>query len=420
MRFAILGSRGFPSTYGGYETLVRHLAPHLVLAGHDVTVYCRAREGSSRIWMNDQVRCIATPGLESKSLPTLTFGLSSTLDASLRHYDAALVLNIANGFWFPALRLSRTPFAVNTDGIEWERGKWSRLGRAKYSGRRPDRSCEACADIDLRLACDRRDLAGPVWARLHLHPLRRSRSLKFRKRQARSAGLDREPYVLVVARLVPENNVELTLDALDLLGTEAPRAVIVGSANGESPIEARLSERSDDRRLLWLGHVDDQELLSQLWANCAVYVHGHSVGGTNPSLLEALALGAPTLALDTPFNAEVLPLAEHLFPSDAPALAARIRAVVDSRALQREMADRGRAVIRERYDWDAVCDAYTEVLTSLGERRAPVIGPHFAAAPQDAVSSVRPERRFRSSPEPDPCVASTPLAVSGHSAAKKP
>ena len=143
-------------------------------------------------------------------------------------------------------------------------------------------------------------------------------------RRLEPLGLTDEPYVLVVARLVPENNIELTLDALDLLGDDAPRAVVVGSANFDSPIETRLKAAQAGGRLQWLGHVDDQNLLNELWANAAVYVHGHSVGGTNPSLLQAMGAGAPTLALDTPFNAEVLPYAEHLFPDEAGSLAARI------------------------------------------------------------------------------------------------
>ena len=132
MKLAIIGSRGFPSTYGGYETLVRYLAPYLAHAGHEVTVYCRTRDQGRRTWVAEEVCCIATPGRDTKSLSTLTFGMTGILDASFRHFDSALVLNIANGFWLPILRVARTPSAVNTDGIEWERGKWGRLGRATF------------------------------------------------------------------------------------------------------------------------------------------------------------------------------------------------------------------------------------------------------------------------------------------------
>ncbi len=374
MRLAILGSRGFPSTYGGYETLVRYLAPHLVEAGHEVTVYCRARDQAQRSWIASDVRCIATPGVDSTSLSTLTFGLTATIDASLRRFDSVLILNIANGFWLPALRAARTPFAVNTDGIEWERGKWSRLGRATFRA-----GARMTAKHAGTLICDSQAIAS-VWEQ------RFGRNSTFipygapvpddvGRDRLKTMGLGDEPFVLVVARLVPENNVELTLDALELLGDDAPLAVVVGSANSDSPIEARLKETEASKRVVWLGHVSDQELLIQLWANCALYVHGHSVGGTNPSLLQALGAGAPTIALNTPFNAEVLPYPEHLFPQDAKSVAEFIRSIVNSRELQEEMSQRGRAIIRRRYRWRDVCDAYMDTLVSLANR-APAMTAH--------------------------------------------
>jgi glycosyltransferase involved in cell wall biosynthesis len=368
MKLAILGSRGFPSTYGGYETLVRHVAPFLVHAGHDVTVYCRTRDAGRRTWLAEGVRCIATPGRDTKSVSTLSFGLTGTLDAvAFRHFDSMLVLNIANGFWFPVLRAARIPFAVNTDGIEWERGKWSRLGRAAFQAGAWMTARNATA-----LVCDSKAI-GDIWrerfgtdstfipygAPVLDEPGRDRMDL---------LGLDQEPYVLVVARLAPENNVELTLDALDLLADDAPRAVIVGSANFDSPIESRLRGLEASGRVSWLGHVDDQRLLTQLWAHSGVYVHGHSVGGTNPALLQALGAGAPTLALDTPFNAEVLTFPEQRFPRDARVLADRIRSVIASPAVREEMAKRGRSIIRERYAWEDVCEAYMELLGKLARR----------------------------------------------------
>jgi glycosyltransferase involved in cell wall biosynthesis len=367
MKLAILGSRGFPSTYGGYETLVRHLAPYLVAAGHDVTVYCRTRSQKQRIWHAEGVRCIATPGHDSKSLSTLTFGMTATLDASFRDFDSILVLNIANGFWFPVLRAARTPFAVNTDGIEWERGKWSRAGRTAFR-----LGARLTARFANALICDSHAI-GAIWkerfGRQSVYiPYGAPVLENIACERLHTIGLESKSYLLVVARLAPENNVELTLDALELLGDQAPRAVIVGSANFDSPIEARLKAMGAAGRVLWLGHVDDQQLLTQLWGHCAVYIHGHSVGGTNPALLQALGAGAPTLALDTPFNAEVLRFAADLYPRNARALAERIRSVMTSPSQQHEMAQRGRSVVRERYTWDGVCQAYMDVLTNLARR----------------------------------------------------
>lgn len=364
LKLAILGSRGYPSTYGGYETLVRYLAPYLAEAGHDVTVYCRSRDSGRRTWEIDGVRCIATRGRDSKSLSTPSFGLTSALDAIVRRFDAVLVLNIANGFWCPLLRGARIPMAVNTDGIEWERGKWNKVGRAVFRG-----GAKATAVSANRLICDSREI-GAIWQDLFgrestFIPYGAPILEQVGREEIERAGLPNEPYLLVVARLVPENNVELTLDALDRLGDAAPPAVIVGGANFDSPIERRLQGLHEEGRLHWLGHVSNQDLLAELWANSSVYVHGHSVGGTNPALLQALGAGAPTLALDTPFNREVIGHADQLFDHDPDRLAERIRTVFDSVDLQQELAVRGREIIRTSYMWDDVCSAYMETLEEL-------------------------------------------------------
>jgi glycosyltransferase involved in cell wall biosynthesis len=184
-----------------------------------------------------------------------------------------------------------------------------------------------------------------------------------------AAGYGEDPYVLVVARLAPENNIELTLDALELLGGSAPRAIVVGTANFDSPIEARLRALDSAGRVRWVGHVDDQALLTELWANCSLYVHGHSVGGTNPALLQALGAGAPTLALDTPFNAEVLPDADSRYQNDPEELASKIQSVFSSEGRQSEMRERGQALVAEKYQWEDVCARYCSVLESLGAGR---------------------------------------------------
>jgi glycosyltransferase involved in cell wall biosynthesis len=364
MKLAILGSRGFPSTYGGYETLVRQLAPYLVRAGHDVTVYCRGRDEGRRTWLAEDVRCIATSGVDSKSLSTLTFGMTASLDAAIRGFDSVLVLNIANGFWLPLLRAAHIPFAVNTDGVEWERGKWSRVGRGVFQI-----GAWTTARYATELICDSKAI-GEIWRERFG---RASTFIPYGAPILEQVGHDRidalqlpdDTYILVVARLAPENNVELTLDALERLGADAPHAVVVGSANFDSPIEGRLRKLEAARRVSWLGHVDDQRLLTQLWAHSTVYVHGHSVGGTNPALLQALGAGAPTLALDTPFNAEVLPYPDQRFPREPDALAKRIQSVMTSNALRDELRLRGQSIIRERYSWDAVCSSYMTTLTAL-------------------------------------------------------
>jgi len=357
VRVAIIGSRGYPSTYGGFETLVRRLAPHLVSRGHDVVVYSREKAPPP----GDTVRVVRTPGWESKSLSTLTFGATASIHtAARRDTDVALVLNVANGFFLPALRARGVPTVVNVDGLEWLRDKWSGPGKAaflagaKMTARYGDvlvydslaiqdhwcatfgrggRFIPYGADLPVAVA---HDLLAPL-------------------------GLQPDGYVLVVARLVPENNIELVLAAHEASGVDLP-LVIVGSTTYHDPLREQVAAAAEGPKVLWLGHIADQALLSQLWANCAVYVHGHSVGGTNPGLLQALAHGAPTQALDTVYNREVLLHESFLFEPEVTHLASRLHDLAKAPDVRTALRLRGRARVQAAYVWSDVLDAYEDVL----------------------------------------------------------
>jgi glycosyltransferase involved in cell wall biosynthesis len=367
-RVAIIGSRGYPSTYGGYETLVRYLARAWVERGLDVTVYCREKDEGRSVWERDGVTCRWTPGRESKSLSTLSFGMSGQLDAARRGFEAALVLNIANGFFLPLLDAAGTATALNTDGIEWERGKWGKAAKkvffsgAKASARHADvliADSEAIADV-WRATFGVESTFIPYGA-----PVLPGSG----DERVRALGFTPGGYALVVARLIPENNVELILDALERVEPRRP-AVIVGSANYDSPIESRLRDLDHRGAVRWLGHVHDQELLTQLWTNCGVYLHGHSVGGTNPALLQALGAGAPTLALDTRFNREVIRADEQLFAADPTRLADKIGETLAQPGRRVGMAAHGRKVVGSRYDWSDVTERYYAALVDAVERRS--------------------------------------------------
>lgn len=363
---AIIGSRGFPSTYGGYETAVRYIARDWVSRGIKVSVYCRDQVDDRRAWNTEGVDCIYTPGIHTSKLSTLSFGATSCAHAAaVLKPDAALVLNIANGFWLPMLRAAGIPTALNTDGIEWERGKWSPTGKKVfYAGAK---ASAKYADV---LVCDSRAI-GERWERefgvtSEFIPYGAPVLDDVGDDRVRAIGLEPGTYALAVARLIPENNVELFVDAIERLNGEVP-AVVVGSATYQSPLEKRLRKLDHRGVLRWLGHVDDQQLLQQLWANSGVYVHGHSVGGTNPALLQAMGAGAPTIVFDSPYNREVVGAAasdhEH-FPHDPDQLGARILRFTGDAGLRRSVARRGRAIVEHEYSWPDVADRYLRVLST--------------------------------------------------------
>ena len=361
LRIAIIGSRGYPSTYGGFETLVRRLAPYLRDHGDEVTVYCRGRRSGDQL--RDGIRCVTTRGLPSGRFSTLSYGVSAALHARRQRYDVALILNVANGHFLEPLAKAGTPTVVNVDGIEWERGKWNRLAKAVFW-----RGAELTARGADEIVVDSREI-GRIWSvefgRGGVHiPYGADVTVRTEPTRLTRLGLTPGSYALLVAWLVPENNIALFLDALQSPGCDLP-AVVVGSAvRRNDPLHSRLRALATARPgFRWLGHVSDQELLRELWENCGVYVHGHSAGGTNPALLQALGHGAPTLALDTPFNQEVLgDESGQLFRPDAAEVARRMSSLVGDAQEQQRLAARGREIVAARYTWPSVLASYRATL----------------------------------------------------------
>jgi glycosyltransferase involved in cell wall biosynthesis len=367
LKIAILGSRGYPSTYGGFETFVRVLAPNLRARGHEVTVYGRMNRPRHRRFFEGDIGVIDVLGLDSKQLSTLSSGLTASVDAALRGFDAAIVVNVANAFFLPFLRARGIGTVLNVDGLEWERGKWGRAAQAAFRS-----GAKLAAKWSDRLVADSRAISA-TWLRDFgveptFIPYGADLVASNGSRRVTQLGLEHEQYVLVVARFAPENNIDLTLDAIDLL-TPRPPLVVVGTGNYRSPLDSRLDRLEGRGEVLRLGHVNDPDLLNDLWSHAGVYVHGHSVGGTNPALLQALAAGAPTLAFPSPFNDEVVGTPRLLYERAPSRLAHRVRDVLASPGVREEMRTLGRARIAAAYQWSDVCDAYERELSLVAERR---------------------------------------------------
>lgn len=350
---SIIGTRGYPSFYGGFETAVRRLAPYLGQLEWDVRVYSRPGHVTGRDeGVNPSVKSVTTWGIDRRSLSTLSYGLSSCLHALRHPTDVALVMNCANGFWLPLLRLRGIRIVVNVDGIEWERAKWGPL--ARWTFKTGARLTARFAD---QLVFDAKAIALYWQAEF-------GRSGVFipyggdpsEGTEGQTEFADR-PYVLLVARFVPENSIEEFFEAVPRV-TEFADVVLVGS-DGDGVFDSaarRLAESTPG--VHWLGHLSDDDRLHSLWQNSAVYFHGHSVGGTNPALVQAMALGANVVARDTPYNREVLedagrycrPEASHIVATLAEALTAPRDSVA--------VAERA----RRHYSWEGVCRAYAKTL----------------------------------------------------------
>ncbi|MDF0530653.1 DUF1972 domain-containing protein [Tsukamurella sp. 8F] len=362
---AIIGSRGYPSFYGGFETLVRRLAPHLADTGWDVAVYGRPGATVSRPEFDHPgVTSVTTRGIESKSLSTLSFGATSVLHSMTRRKpDVALVLNVANGYYLPGLRMRRIPTVVNVDGIEWERDKWSALGKRVF--RTGALLTARFADI---LVSDSVEIGG-YWK----HNFRRDSVFipyggDVPAPLPAPEGLASRSYALAVARFVPENSIPEFLDAAALIAERHP-VVIVGSSGHGGPLEERVTALcAGNGDVRWLGHVSDDAKLFALWQHAGAYFHGHSVGGTNPALVQAMACAAPTVARDTLFNREVLGEAAVFVAPEAGAIASAMSELIESPARARTLADGAQRRAAESYAWENICAAYENTLVDAIRR----------------------------------------------------
>ncbi|QXW04666.1 glycosyltransferase [Rhodococcus globerulus] len=355
---AIIGTRGYPSYYGGFETLVRRLAPYLVSEGWDVTVYGRGGAVKPDDPARDlDVKSVLTWGLESKSLSTLSFGLSSTISAAKNKPDVALVMNVANGYWLPMLKARGIPSVVNVDGIEWERAKWGKSAKAAFR-----MGASLTARFADHLLYDAEGIAGRWEASFG----RSGTVIPYGGEDPGPLptpdGLNSGRYVLMVARFVPENTVEEFFDAAENLANEVD-VVIVGSSGygGEFDERAESLQRSNDR-VHWYGHVSDDRLLFSLWQHAGAYFHGHSVGGTNPALVQAMACGAPIVARDTIFNREVLGDCALFAAPNSEQITDSIRSLISDKTLQARLGSAAKVRAAKYYSWESVCLGYQDLL----------------------------------------------------------
>jgi glycosyltransferase involved in cell wall biosynthesis len=363
LRIAMVGTRGVPAAYGGFETAIEEIGQRLAARGHDVTVYCRSAN-RSRPRTHLGMTLVHLPALKTKSIETLSHTALSAIHLAFgKRQDAAFVFNAANAPFVPLIRSRGAATAVHVDGLEWKRGKWGRMGKKYY--RMAEQMAVKDADAlisDAQGIADYYDHEFGIPTELLTYGANILRD----PASDRLAELGLEPgqYHLVVARFEPENHVDVIVDGYTASGATLP-LVVVGSAPYSAAYTDRIEQvASADPRIQRLGGVWDQEQLDQLYAHALTYLHGHSVGGTNPSLLRAMGAATATLANDNVFNRDVLG-EDGRFWSDAAGVAALVEGAeanaAEAAAIGRRLQERA----EETYDWDAIADGYEELAARM-------------------------------------------------------
>jgi glycosyltransferase involved in cell wall biosynthesis len=361
-----MGTRGVPALHGGFETAVEEIGRRLAARGYEVTVYCRnpGQRRTEYLGMN----LVNAPALRHRMTETLSHTAVSTAHAIIKDRpEVVLLLNAGNAPLLRPLQLAGIPTAIHLDGLESKREKWRGTGARYY--RWAERASVRWGD---EVIADSQAIADHVKAEYG----RDSVVIRYGAEiidpgsdRLGDLALEQQGYHLIVARFEPENHV---LDAVSAyrLSTEARSLVVVGSAPySHGYIEAVRAAAQQDPRIVFTGGIYDQQLLDQLYANARTYIHGHSVGGTNPSLLRAMGAGAPVLAYDVEFNREVTD-SSAFFWTAAPELTAIFDRLAGQGLDDRltEFAASGLARIAAVYQWDSVTDEYESLIEGLAAR----------------------------------------------------
>lgn len=356
----ILGIRGIPAAHGGFETFAQELALDLVRHGWRVIVYCQ-EDGSGAVvedeWQGVQrVRIpVATPGTAG----TMVFDWRAIAHA-VQHRDLCLTLGYNTALFNLRLCLAKVPNLINMDGIEWRRAKWGLGAKAwfwlneRVGFRIADHLVADHPEIARHLA--RRGGA----ARITTIPYGADALERDAGFDLDRFGLESGRYFTLIARPEPENSIAEIVEAFGL----RPRGVklaVLGGYDLRNGYHARVQAAANDE-VVFLGAIYDKPVVQQLRAHALGYLHGHRVGGTNPSLVEALGAGNPVFAHDNAFNRWVAGEGAAYFDGVA-ALDAALSAFLEDPALQQRMREASATRFQAGLTHEAVLGAYRALLT---------------------------------------------------------
>ncbi len=370
MKIALLGTRGVPASYSGFETCVEELGSRLVQRGHQVTVYCRSHHIDYDQPTYKGMRLIKLPTIANKYLDTIVHSFLSSLHALTQGYDVALYFIAGNSLvtWIP--RLAGQRVLLNVDGLDWKREKWPPLAKryiqfAEYMSTVLPDAIITDSRVVQRYYEETYQAPSTYIAYGAELPRRPPGETLAR------FGLDPQRYVLFVGRLVPENCAHHLVEAWRQLDTDM-RCVIVGDASYAEAYKAELRQLAgDDPRIVFTGYVFGEGYW-ELSSNAYAFVETSGVGGTHPALVEAMAFGNCVVTHDTPENLETVGDAGLWYNGRAGAvsLAPVLRTLLDTpplvEAYRQRAAERASAV----YSWEAVADTYETLFRQVLQSEA--------------------------------------------------
>ena len=364
MKIAVIGSRGYPYVYSGYETFVKETCERLVKMGVEITVYCHKNlfnEHPSEL-NGIKLKYFYTP--QKKSLAQLVHSFQSIVHATFNDFDLILVVNSANGPLGLITKLFRKKTLINVDGLEWLRPKWKGLG-AKYFYW-ASKMAVKYFDVVINDSEEMRKYYLKEFI-VDSEVIAYGANIRFTKNPEMIKKWDLSPrsYYLVVGRLIPDNNADLICQ--EFINSKSKKSLVIVGDVPYQDAYANKIKSFRDTRLLFTGYITDQNELAELYHHCYAYLHGHEFGGTNPTLLKALAYGCAPIALDTIFNKEVLNGYENglYFNKVKNNLKLVIEAVETNPNSLFALKEKARKRIEDNYTWEKIATQYLNLFKKL-------------------------------------------------------
>ncbi len=365
MKIALMGTRGVPASYSGFETCVEQLGQRLVERGHEVTVYCRSHHITYEGDYYKGMRLVKLPTIANKYLDTMVHSFISSIHALTQGYDIALYFIAGNSpvTWIP--RLVGTKTLLNVDGLDWKREKWPTLAQ-KYI----QFSEYLATKLPNIYLTDSRVVQGYYQDRFNSTPPYIPYGSEIQQLPPGDVlsqfRLEPEQYILFVGRLVPENCAHHLVEAFRNLQTDK-KCVIVGDAPyAEAYIADLKAKAADDPRIVFTGYVFGDGY-HELGSNAYIFVETSGVGGTHPALVEAMAFGSCVITHDTPENLETIGEAGFAYngrsgATDLQQQLSQLLQEPDTVATYQQLAQQRAQMY---YTWEAVTDAYEALFQQL-------------------------------------------------------
>lgn len=362
MKIAIMGIRGIPANYGGFETFAEELSTRLVKRGHQVTVY-----GRSNIITYDKdyykgVKLVILPTISHKYFDTVAHTFISVIHGCFKKYDVVLIPNAANSLFSFIPRLARQKVVVNVDGLERKREKWNRIAKMYYLI-----SEYLSTFLPNEIVADAKVIQNYYLKRYNKESFYIAYGADTNrvatKKILKKFNLKSDEYILYVSRLEPENNAHILIKGYEKIKSDK-KLVIVGDAPYAKDYIREL-KKTKDPRIIFTGFVFG-EGYKEFQSNAYCYVHGTIVGGTHPALIEAMGFGNCVIVADTPENHEVVADAGIFFdPSNVEDLREKLQFIIDNPPLRITYREKAIERIRNYYNWDTITSKYEALFQHL-------------------------------------------------------